>query len=229
MPDYPVIMRDLPEEERPRERLARHGADTLSNSELIAILLRVGAQRQSAIALAERLLSDFGGIEGVARASVERLSQVKGMGLAKAARLKAAFELGKRLASKPQEKRAVVRRPADAARLVMENLRYRDKEHFVVLHLDIRNRVLKTSTVSIGSLTANIAHPREVFREAVDAGAASVIVVHNHPSGDPTPSKEDRTLTQRLKDTGEILGITLLDHLIIGSGEFVSLKEKGLL
>ena len=111
----------------------------------------------------------------------------------------------------------------------MEDLRYEEKEHFLVLHLDVRNRVLKTSTVSVGSLTSNIAHPREVFRGAIDSGAASVIVVHNHPSGDPTPSKEDKTLTQRLKDTGEIVGITLLDHLIIGAGEFVSLKEKGLL
>jgi DNA repair protein RadC len=229
MADYPVIMRDLPEEERPRERLAKHGPAGLSNAELIAILLRVGARGQSAVALAERLLSEFRGLEGVAGASVERLSQVKGMGLAKAAQLQSAFELGKRLATEPQEKRPVVRGPHDAAKLIMEDLRYKKKEHFVVLHLDVRNRVLKTSTVSIGSLTANIAHPREVFREAVDSGAAHVIVAHNHPSGDPTPSKEDKALTKRLKETGEILGITLLDHLIIGAGEFVSLKEKGLL
>jgi len=229
MPDYPVIIRDLPEEERPRERLAKHGPASLSNAELIAILLRVGARGQSAIALAERLLSEFKGIEGVAKASVERLSQIKGLGLAKAAQLKAAFELGKRLATKPDEKRPVIKSPHDAARLVMEDLRYEDKEHFLVLHLDVRNRVIKTTTVSVGSLTANIAHPREVFREAVDCGAASVIVVHNHPSGDPSPSKEDRMLTKRLKDAGEIVGITVLDHLIIGAGEFVSMKEKGLL
>jgi len=229
MPDYPVIIRDLPEQERPRERLARHGPASLANSELIAILLRTGAARQSAIALAERLLAEFGGLRGIATASVERLSTVKGMGLAKAAQVKAAFELGKRLAAEPQHEKATVSRPDDVVSLVREDLRYKDKEHFLVLLLDIRNRVLRISTVSVGSLTANIAHPREVFREAIDHGAASIIAVHNHPSGDPLPSKEDRLLTKRLKETGEIVGIPLVDHIVIGGAEFVSLKERGLI
>jgi DNA repair protein RadC len=228
MPDYPVIIRDLPEQERPRERLAKHGPSSLSNAELVAILLRTGSARQSAIALAERLLAEFGGLRGIATASVERLSKVTGMGLAKAAQVKAAFELGKRLAVEPKEEKPVISRPQDVVDLVREDLRHKDKEHFIVLLLDVRNRVLRISTVSVGSLTANIAHPREVFREAIDQGAAAIIVVHNHPSGDPSSSKEDRLLTKRLKESGEIIGIPLLDHVIIGGSEFASLKEQGL-
>lgn len=229
MDTYRVIIRDLPEEERPRERLAKSGPEALANSELVAILLRTGTAKESAIGLANRLLSKFGSLKGIAKATVEELSSVNGMGLAKAAQLKAAFELGKRLAAFTEDSRPVIGSPADAASLVMEELRHQDKEHFLALFLDTRNRVIARKTISVGSLQANIVHPREVFKEAVSRSAASLIVLHNHPSGDPTPSEEDRAITTRLQEAGKLMGIPLLDHIVIGAGQFVSLKERGVL
>jgi len=229
MDTYRTIIRDLPEEERPRERLAKRGPEALANSELLAILLRTGSAKESALGLANRLLSKFGSLRGIAQATVEQLSEVNGMGLAKAAQLKAAFELGKRLAVSTEDDRPAIASPADAAGLVMEELRYHDKEHFVALFLDSRNRVIAQRTISVGSLQANIVHPREVFKEAISRSSAALIVLHNHPSGDPTPSEEDRAITTRLKEAGSLIGIPLLDHIIIGSGKFVSLKEQGVL
>jgi DNA repair protein RadC len=222
----PVTIREMPTEERPRERLARYGAEALATAELLAILLRVGTARQSALDLANRLLSEFGSVRAVATASIESLSGIKGMGLAKAAQLKAAFELGKRLSASTADARPVIKSPRDVANLVMEDLRYRDKEHFLALFLDTRNRVIATTTISVGSLSVNVVHPREVFKEAVSRSAASIIVCHNHPSGDPTPSEDDQAITRRLVQSGQIMGIPVLDHIIIGEGKFISLKEK---
>jgi len=229
MDSYRAVIRDLPANERPRERLAQHGAETLSNGELIAILLRTGSRKESAIALANRLLAKFESLKGIAQATVEELSTIDGLGLAKAAQLKAAFELGKRLALTSDENRPAISCPGDAASLVMERLRYEDKEHFLALFLDSRHRVISYRTISIGNLQANLVHPREVFKEAVSRSAAALIAVHNHPSGDPSPSEEDYAITTRLKDAGDLIGINLLDHLIIGAGKFVSLKEEGAL
>jgi len=229
METYRTIIRDLPEEERPRERLAKRGPEALANSELLAILLRTGSAKESALGLASRLLSRFGGLRGIAQATVEQLSEVSGMGLAKAAQLKAAFELGKRLAVSSDEARPTIGSPGDAASLVMEEVRYQDREHFLALFLDSRNRVIAQRTISVGSLQSNIVHPREVFKEAISRSSASLIVLHNHPSGDPTPSEDDRAITARLKEAGNLIGIPLLDHIIIGGGRFVSLKEKGVL
>jgi len=228
METYHTTIRDMPVDERPRERLARYGAEVLATAELLAIILRVGSSRGSALSLANQLLSHFGSLRAIAKATVEELSEVKGVGVAKATQLKAAFELGKRLATAGDE-RVLVNRPELAANLIMEELRYHDKEHFKALLLDTRNRCIGTPSVSIGSLNSNVAHPREVFHEAVSHSAASIIVAHNHPSGDPTPSEEDKALTRRLVEAGKIMGIQVLDHLIIGDGCWVSLKEKGLM
>jgi len=228
METYQTTIRDMPADERPRERLVRYGSEALSAPELLAIILRVGSSRGSAISLANQLLSHFGSLKGVAKATVAELSALPGVGVAKAAQIKAAFELGRRLATTTDE-RVVVDRPELAANLVMEEMRYHDKEHFKVLLLDVRNRCIAIRPISVGSLTSSVAHPREIFREAIAHSAASVIVAHNHPSGDPAPSAEDRTLTARLVQAGEIIGVKVLDHLIIGDGCWVSMKEKELM
>jgi len=227
MSERPLVIRDLPAEERPRERMEQYGPEALSTAELLAILLRVGSRGESALRLAERLLSQFGGLVGIARARVPQLSAPPGMGLAKAAQLKAAFELGKRLAASAEGPRPVVTGAKDAAMLVMEDLRYRQQECFVAIFLDTRNQVIRTQTISVGTVAGSPAHPREVFKEALAHGSANLIVCHNHPSGNPSPSREDITLTQRLKQAGDLMGVPLLDHIIIGDGSYVSLKDAG--
>ncbi|MHB9132865.1 MAG: RadC family protein [Armatimonadota bacterium] len=230
MPEsYSVLIRDLPQDERPRERLERYGAGALGNPELIAILLRVGNARVSALQLAQQLLSRFGGLRELAAATIQELSQVNGIGLAKACQLKAAFELGIRVARENGGLKPIIQSPQDAANLVMEVLRYEKQEHFRILFLDTRNQVIGEKEISVGSLNASIVHPRETFKAAISHSAAAIILVHNHPSGDPTPSKEDLALTARMVQAGELVGIPVLDHLVIGDGQFVSLKERGLM
>jgi len=177
--------------------------------------------------LAERLLSEFDGLAGIARARIPQLSALPGVGLAKAAQLQAAFELGKRLATSVDGPKAVVRGASDAAALVMEDLRHRQQECLGAIFLDTRNQVICVRILTVGTLTGSPAHPREVFREALAQGCASLIVCHNHPSGDPTPSKDDISLTARLVQVGELMGVPLLDHIVIGGGRYVSLKEAG--
>lgn len=224
-----VLIRDLPEDQRPRERLAAEGPEVLDDSSLIAILLRTGARRVSAIVLAQQLLEKFGSLRGIASASIHDLSQVSGLGLAKAAQLQAAFELGKRVSTKPAEPAPQITSPADAAQYVMEKLRYEKKEKFVILLLNARSRLIKISTISVGTLTANLVHPREVFAEAIANGAECIILVHNHPSGEPIPSKEDRDITQRLYQVGELMGVKVADHIIIGEGKFLSMAQERLM
>lgn len=223
-------MRDLPPAERPRERLIQLGAEALSAQEILALILGRGVRGESVMVTAQKLLSKFGSLRGIADSSVEELSQVNGIGPAKAAQLKAAFDLSRRLAGGPREGSAPVKSPEDVVNVVAGDLKGKKREHFLTLLLDTRNRLIRTSTVSMGSLDSSIVHPREVFKEAISASAASVIFVHNHPSGDPEPSEDDIELTRRLVEAGKLLGILVLDHVIVGDGTFVSLKgSKGLL
>ena len=226
---YTLTIKELPADERPRERLVKYGADALSNAELLAIILRVGTPEYSAVGLAEHMLGRFNGLKGIATASVEDLSSIKGLGTAKAAQIQAMVELGKRLAASVGHSRPTIRSPQDAADLLMPELRDEPQEHFKGIFLNNKNEVLKIRTITIGSLNASIITPRELFREAISSNGASVIIAHNHPSGDPAPSKEDIDVTKRLLQAGQMIGIEVLDHIIIGDGRWVSLKERGLM
>lgn len=223
------MLRDLPHEERPRERMMQYGASALSHAELLAILLRTGTKQESALHLAQRILTRAGGIRNVVDLSVEELMEVKGVGTAKAVQLKAGIEIGRRLARSRIVDTYTIRSPHDAADFLMEQLRYLTKEHFVCLFLNTKNHVIAQETLSMGSLNASIVHPREVFRAAIKCSSASIVCAHNHPSGDPTPSSEDIQITGRLVEAGRIVGIDVLDHIVIGDGEFVSLKEQGMM
>jgi DNA repair protein RadC len=224
---YSVAIKEMPSEERPRERLLHFGAQALSSAELLAIVLRTGTKERSAVGLAEHLLSVHGGLRGVANATVDELAQVKGLGPVKGVQIAACVELGKRLGAYTEDSRPMIRTPEDVARLLMPELRDSRKEHFKSLLLDTKNRVLKNVTVSVGTLDASIVHPREVFKDAIAVSAAAMIVAHNHPSGDPTPSNEDRIVTSRLCEAGRVVGIEVLDHVVLGDGRWVSLKQLG--
>ena len=223
----PLMIRDYPEEERPRERLVKEGPETLSNQELLAIILRTGTKQESVLQLSYRIIQYFEGLRLLKDASIEELTSLNGVGPAKAVQLIAAMELGRRVSRLQQEERYTIRSPEDGANYVMEDMRFLSQEHFVCLYLNTKNQVLHRQTVFVGSLNASIVHPREVFREAFRRSAASLICFHNHPSGDPTPSREDIEVTKRLSECGKMLGIDMLDHIIIGDQKFVSLKEKG--
>ncbi|WP_246941519.1 RadC family protein [Bacillus pinisoli] len=221
------MIRDFPQNERPRERLVQDGATSLSNQELLAILLRTGSKESSVIQLANRLLTQFEGLRLLKDATIEELTSIKGIGETKAIQIMAALELGRRVGRLQYDDRYVIRTPEDGANYMMEEMRFLSQEHFVCLYLNTKNQVLHRQTIFIGSLNASIVHPREVFKEAFKRSAASIICLHNHPSGDPSPSKEDIEVTKRLSECGKIIGIELLDHLIIGDQKYVSLKEKG--
>ncbi|WP_048827955.1 RadC family protein [Bacillus sp. B-jedd] len=223
------MIRDYPQEERPRERFIAGGPASLSNHELIALLLRTGTKDESVLQLSNRLLSHFEGLRLLKAASLEEITTIKGIGKAKAIQLMAALELGGRVANLTNNDRYVIRSPEDGANYVMNEMRFLSQEHFVCLYLNTKNQVLHKQTIFIGSLNASIVHPREVFKEAFRRSAASIICLHNHPSGDPTPSREDIEVTKRLAECGKIIGIDVLDHLIIGENKFISLKEKGYL
>ncbi len=224
-----IRLRDLPREERPRERMLQYGAQALSHAELLAILLRTGTRSESAIMIAQRILAQSGGLRGLADSGVEELVEIKGVGPAKAVQLKAAIELGRRMVASRLSESVTIRSPRDAAELLTEQLRYLQKEHFVCLFLNTKNVVIAQETLSIGSLNASIVHPREVFRAAIKYSSASIVCAHNHPSGDPAPSPEDIAITKRLVEAGQIVGIDVLDHIVVGDGRFVSLKEQGLM
>jgi DNA repair protein RadC len=220
---------DLPVSERPRERLYKYGVEALSAQEILALILGRGVAGESVTVTSQRLLSRFGNLKGISEASIEELSEIKGIGLAKASQIKAAFELAKRLeASTDTEKKPVIKTPEDVMELLGSRLREKKREYFLAVLLDTRGRLIKTSEISIGSLDSSIVHPREAFKDAVSASAASVIFVHNHPSGEPEPSEDDIRLTRRLAESGEIIGIAVLDHVIIGNREIKSLKREGL-
>lgn len=218
----------LPEEERPVEKCMSYGIESLSNRELLALLINSGTREKSAMELAEVILAkEQAGITYLREASIEELMSIKGIGKAKAARLAAAVELGKRLATKPIKSRSYIESDADVASLFMEDLRYQKKEYFKALLLDSKCGIISIETVSIGELNSTIVHPREVFNAAVKKSAAAIIFVHNHPSGDPNPSKEDFITTARLVECGNLLGIRVADHIVIGDGKYVSMKAIG--
>lgn len=229
MPNDSIMIRDLPLEERPREKLKTLGAGALSNAELLAILLRVGGRNESAVQVATRILARGGGLRKLPELSLEELQENKGIGPDKAVMIKAALELGSRLATTPREELGSITNPRQAADLFMEELRYRKKEYFKILLLNTKNHIISREEISVGSLSASIVHPREIFNSPMRKSAASVILFHNHPSGDPSPSQEDLEVTRRLVDAGNILGISVRDHIIIGDGCFFSFREKGLL
>ncbi len=228
--DSPAAYRitDLSATDRPRERLAELGPQALSNAELIAILLRVGIVGENAVQMGQRLLQDLGGLHGLHRATVIEISQQHGMGLAKAAQIKAAIELGVRLRLEAPEERPVISSPADAAALVQYEMSALPQEHLRVINLDTRNRVINIEKLYVGSLNASTVRVAEVFKPAIQRNAAAIIVLHNHPSGDPTPSPEDVALTRAIVQAGKLLDIDVLDHLVIGQGRWLSLKERGL-
>ncbi|KIL41020.1 hypothetical protein SD70_09325 [Gordoniibacillus kamchatkensis] len=222
-------IREVPPEERPRERMLNSGAESLSNAELLAILLRTGTVAESAVRLGEKLLAEAGGLRGLVGMNAERIMRIRGIGAAKALQVQAGIELGRRIARSAAGDKLTIRSPRDAAELMMDEMRFLRKEHFVCLFLNTKNHLIAKETLSIGSLNASIVHPREVFRAAIERGSASIICLHNHPSGDPTPSREDIDLTARLDEAGRLLGIEVLDHIVIGDSRWISLKEQGLL
>ena len=219
---------DLPESERPRERLISAGADRLSEAELLAILLRVGIPGQSAVQLGQHLLQRFGGLAGIHRAPFEDLVAEKGIGQAKAAQIKAAIELGRRLQSSPAEERPSIGSPAQAADLVKYDMQALEQESLRVILLDTRNQVLDIREIYRGSVNTAQVRAADVFKPAVRNNATALIVVHNHPSGDPTPSPDDVAVTRELISAGELIDVKVLDHIIIGRGRHVSMKERGL-
>lgn len=227
MATKPLMIKDYPLQERPRERLLLDGPDTLSNYELLAILLRTGTKQMSAIQLSHHILQHFEGLRHLKDASIGELKEINGIGPAKAVELIAAIEIGKRISRLQFEERYTIRSPEDGARYLMDELRFLHQEHFVCLYLNTKNQVLHKKTVFIGSLNTSIVHPREVFKEGLKRSCASIICFHNHPSGDPAPSREDIEVTKRLVECGKMLGIEVLDHIIIGDQKYVSLKEKG--
>ena len=228
-----VRIQDLPEQDRPRERLAAHGADKLSNAELIAIVLRTGMKGMSAIHIAEQLLRQFGTLQNLANASLDDLRKVKGIGRDKAVGLKAAFTLARNMARELRHESPVLDTPERIADLLREDNRAYAVENFQVVMLNTRRKLIRIEAISQGTLDTLLVHPREVFKAAIAAGAAAIVIAHNHPSGDPTPSEADIKVTRDLIRAGQLLRIEVLDHVILGRAtpdrlkDWVSLKELG--
>ncbi|NMB26871.1 MAG: DNA repair protein RadC [Tissierellia bacterium] len=223
-------IKDLPLNERPREKLSKYGVNSLSNAELIAVIIRTGQREDTAIDLANRILSiDSSGIGFLSHATMEELKKIKGIGNCKAAQLLAAIELGKRISSQGVEDKLKINSPSVIVELLMEEMRYLKKEHFKIAILDTKNQIISIENISIGNLNASIVHPREVFNIAIKRSANSIILIHNHPSGDPTPSTEDINITHRLIEAGNIIGIKVLDHIIIGDNKHISFKQRNII
>lgn len=225
---YHTGMKDMPEEMRPREKLMEKGEANLSETELLAIILGKGTRELSALELANVMMVKYRSMRKIKEASLEELIEEKGIGPAKAVAIKAAIEIGRRMSQDILQK-DTIKSPDDVKNIVMEEMRYFDREHFRVIYLDRKGGMMEMQDISIGGLHSSIVHPREVFKVAVKKSAASIILVHNHPSGDPTPSTEDIEVTRRLIEAGNIMGITVLDHIIIGDNTYCSLKTKGLI
>ena len=226
-PYYSTAVREMPEDERPRERLARLGPEALRDAELLAILFRTGTKKHGAVALGEQTLRQFGDLRQLAQASVEELRGVPGLGAVKAVELKAALELGKRLATYTARERPKINSSEDAARLLMVDFKDLEGEHFKTILLNTKAEVIRVAEVSKGGLDEALCHPREVLRPAVRDNASKVIICHNHPSGNPEPSTADIEATERIAEAGKIVGIPVVDHIIFGDGKWVSMKSRG--
>lgn len=223
-----IKINEIPSGERPREKLLFYGAHCLSNEELLAIILRTGNKDSNVVELSYRIIHSVGGLNGLFKASAKELMEVKGVKEAKATQILAMCELYKRF--KVSELTQVkISKPSDVAKLVLDELRMLRQEVLILINLDTKNKVISKKEIFKGGLNSSLVHPREIFREAVKDSAASIIICHNHPSGDPTPSRDDINITTRLKECGKMMGIELLDHLIIGDNRFISLKEKDIL
>jgi DNA repair protein RadC len=225
---YHTTVHEMPTDERPRERLERYGASTLQTAELLAIILRVGTAKENVIELSSRLLRQYGGLGGLLAVDFAELCNVHGLGAAKTAQLKAALELGRRVSVLPPEARPQISRPDDIARLVLGEMGYLAQEQLRVLCLDTKNYVVHQQIVYQGTVNSSVVRIAEVFKPAITRTCPAIVVVHNHPSGDPTPSTEDIRTTDQLRKAGELLDIELLDHVIVGHTRYISLKEKGL-
>lgn len=229
MKESSFTVHDLPKPERPRERLKQFGPEALSAQELLALIIGRGVSKKSVMTIAQELLIKFGNVKAISEATLEELSQIKGIGFAKAAQIKACFELGKRQDLEPEQKDFDIKDPQSVVKAIRASIKDKAKEHFKLILLNARNKIIGISTISIGSLNASIVHPREVFKDAIMHTAYSVVLAHNHPSGDPEPSEDDLTMTKRLIEAGKILGIEVLDHIIITKNGYFSFKDRGLL
>lgn len=228
MAEYHLRIKELPPTEQPRERLRDHGPGALSDSELLAILLRVGVEGTNVVQLAQQLLVEYGGWGGLLRTDYRELCRRRGMGEAKAATLHAALEIGRRLLLTEHAERFQIKSPADAAQLLMLEMGHLDQEHLRTVLLDTKNRVQAIPTIYVGSLNSSMVRVGEVFKAALKHNSAALIVAHNHPSGDPTPSPEDVLVTREIVSAGKLLDVEVLDHLVIGQGRYVSMRERGL-
>ena len=226
MADY-ITIKDLPKEQRPREKLLKYGVESLSTTELLALVLRTGYQTSTALDLAQQLLAVGEGLNSLIDYSIEELKKIKGIGLAKAAQLKAVGQLSREIAREKIDLEQISS-PSDVAQILMPRLGNLQQEKFEVVLLNTKHKIIGIKEISRGSLSSSVVHPREVFRIAIKRSSAAIIVAHNHPSGDTTPSQQDIELTKRLAETGDIVGIDLLDHLIIAHQEYSSLKEESL-
>ncbi|MEW8972874.1 MAG: DNA repair protein RadC [Tissierellaceae bacterium] len=228
--DRDYTIKDLPISERPREKLYSYGVESLSNAELLAIIIRTGHKEDTAIDVAQRILNmDNRGLAHLVDVTLEQLMEVKGIGKCKAAQILAAIEIGKRLNRWEIHDKIRVNSPIVLVNLLMDEMRFLNKEYFNIAILDTKNQILAVENISIGTLNASIVHPRDVFNIAIKRNANSIILVHNHPSGDPQPSNEDINITHRLIEVGKLVGIRVLDHIIIGDNRYTSFKEKNLI
>lgn len=229
MDNNSYTIRSIPADERPQEKLLKYGPGSLSDSELIAIIIRTGSKDENVIMLSQRILKEDGrGLRNIAEWTSDKFKKFKGINNVKASQLMALSELSRRISTLKLEK-VKISSPNDAAALMMEEMRYYKKEYFKTILLDTKNNVIKIEEISVGSLNSSIVHPREVFKEAIKNSSSSIILVHNHPSGEAEPSREDMALTDRLVECGKLLGIRIIDHIVIGDGVFYSFKEEGLI
>ncbi|KGL38541.1 hypothetical protein BMT55_11995 [Listeria newyorkensis] len=222
-----MFIREMSDTEKPRERLQKKGVSSLSNIELFAIILETGSRTESVVDLANKVIAKYSEIADMREATLQELTEINGIGLAKAAKVLAAIEISKRIGQQKVNTCPVIRGPQDGADLVMQEMSMLSQEHFHCVFLSTRNRLVHRETIFIGSLNSSVVHPREIFKQAMKYSAASVMCFHNHPSGDASPSSQDITVTKRLKKAGDLLGIPLIDHIIIGNNTFTSLKQEG--
>lgn len=227
--DKRYTIKDLPLSERPQEKLISYGVESLSNAELLALIIKIGNLEETAVEVAQKILNkDNRGIAYLSDVTLQELMQVKGIGESKASQILAAIEIGKRLNRVGPQDKIKVSSPIVLVNLLMDEMRYLCKEYFKIAILDTKNQILSIETISIGTLNASIVHPRDVYKVAIKKNANSIILIHNHPSGDPNPSNEDISITNRLIDAGNLIGIKVLDHIIIGDNKYISFKEKNL-